>query len=117
MPNQIVYAEDDIMLRRLMIKFLEKSGFQLTAYEDGQELYNDINKGLEYKLLLLDLSLPGRDGEDIAKLAKQKNPDKPVIIMSGYIRNISGADYYISKNNFAFGDLVSKIEELLAVKE
>jgi DNA-binding NtrC family response regulator len=41
--------------------------------------------GKAFSLILLDIKMPGRDGMTLMRQVKQKWPQIPVIIMSGYV--------------------------------
>lgn len=89
---QIVLAEDnpaDVLLVRMALR---DAGLacDLTVLEDGEkavaliERLDENSKAPGIDLLLLDLHLPKRDGEDILRLLRstERNAQTPVIIMT-----------------------------------
>ncbi len=71
---------------------LENEGFFPLVYTNGLEAIEEINNGLEYDIAFVDLSLLNKesnpmyfvDGLEIIRLLKNKNPDKPVYVLSSY---------------------------------
>ncbi|EFK12343.1 response regulator receiver domain protein [delta proteobacterium NaphS2] len=72
---------------------------------------------VQYDLVLLDIKLPDMDGMEILKIAKDRRPEMPVIIMTGYSTLSSavqatklGAAVYLSKP-FTEDELLEAVEE------
>lgn len=71
-----------------------------------------------WDILLLDIAMPGKNVLELIKLAKQKNPQQPILILSMYpedqyaIRMLkSGADGYLTKES-APDQLVAAIRKV-----
>lgn len=101
MEKKILVIEDDKNINDLLRKVLETNHFSVVSAFSGTEgvlLHND-----EICLILLDLMLPGKNGEEIIKELKEKK-DVPVLVMSA-IHDLDkkldlfqlGADDYITK--------------------
>ncbi len=81
-PERIAVIDDTEMVRRIIVRHLERLGFTALQAEDG-------NVGLEVirtqnpALVLCDLRMPNLDGLALLKLVKDEFPDLPVIVMSG----------------------------------
>jgi len=72
---------------------------------NGEEVLNKIWNN-HYDLVLLDISLPGRDGLDVLKQLKCTNPQIPILILSMYpeehyaVRSLrAGASGYLTKQS------------------
>ena len=115
--TDILIVEDNEELGQLIADFLKKEGWTVnwaTSAEDGLLLL-----GKEaYKLLLLDVMLPGKDGfETLSEIRKSRN--LPVLMMSAKTDDDSkilgmeiGADDYVDKP-FSIPVLTSKIKALM----
>ena len=115
--TDILIIEDDKDLGQLISDFLKKEGWTVTlteTAEDGLKLL----EGEAFKLLLLDVMLPGKDGfEALSELRESKN--LPVLMMSAKSDDESrilgvelGADDYVDKS-FSIPVLISKIKALM----
>ncbi|MEM1085999.1 MAG: response regulator transcription factor [Verrucomicrobiota bacterium] len=114
----ILVIEDDPAVRRGVVDALEFAGYRTLEAGDG-------NKGLElalqasYRLLLLDLVMPGRDGFSILSELKKRRAGQPVIILSARgeendrVRGLElGADDYVMKP-FSVRELLARVEAVL----
>lgn len=85
--------------------------------KDGNEAYNKIISG-QFDFVILDISMPGRDGLDILKALKDRNKKVNVLILSVHspaqfaIRALRlGASGYISKDSVP-GELEFAIKKI-----
>ena len=67
MKIKILYAEDDEFTRKFEIRRLKECGFNVSSVEDGQEAWDEYQKG-RYDLLLLDGDMPKMQGEEVMRL-------------------------------------------------
>ena len=113
----ILIVEDNEELGQLIFDFLKNSGYSADWVKSAENALENISKE-NYKLLLLDVMLPGQDGfAALSKIRKEHN--MPVLMMSARTDDESkilgmetGADDYIGKP-FSIPLLVSKIKALL----
>jgi DNA-binding response OmpR family regulator len=119
MPDTtILVIEDDAAIRRGVVDALEYGGYRTLEAGDGtSEL--DLALKANYRLLLLDLVLPGRDGFSILSELKKKRPGQAVIILSARgeendrVRGLGlGADDYVMKP-FSVRELLARVEAVL----
>lgn len=119
MIKTILIIEDDKDINEMLTKLLTNNNYNvLNAYSgtEGILVHND-----NINLILLDLMLPGKNGEEIIKELKNKN-DVPVIVMSA-IQDIEkkvdlfnlGANDYITKP-FHNDELLARIKVQLRDK-
>ena len=113
----ILVIEDDVMINNLLCKVLSDNGYETDSAFDGEE---GINKALakEYEMILLDLMLPKKTGEEVlGEFRKTRNT--PAIVLSAKNEVINriellrlGADDYISKP-FDVDEVILRIEAVL----
>ncbi|SOE20236.1 Response regulator receiver domain-containing protein [Spirosomataceae bacterium TFI 002] len=100
----ILLAEDNNILRKSLCFFLEKNGFLVDQFSNGQEALNSvINK--RYDMVLLDINMPGKSGMEITQHIRTKLLlQVPIIILTS--SNVEqtevdsftiGADEFIAK--------------------
>ena len=110
MSNRILLVEDDVALGQQVVDSLRDAGFEPHWVQDGDDARN--LRPDDYRIIVLDLMLPGTYGMDLLKRYRQKS-EVPVLILSARddtadkIRGLRlGADDYVTKPFFP--------EELLA---
>ncbi|MEG0878084.1 MAG: chemotaxis protein [Oscillospiraceae bacterium] len=124
----ILIAEDSMLLSRMIIEALHRSGYVNTVKTDnGQEAWDYLNEAKisgdpikeHVALLVTDIEMPQMDGHRLTKLVKSDNILKeiPVILFSSLINEEMrikgkdlGADAQISKPEIA--NLVTLIDRL-----
>ena len=98
----IALVEDDKDLNNLIRTYLEKEGYNVVSYYDGESTINNINKDVD--LWILDIMLGDTiSGYDIIKKIREDNPDVPVIFTSARDKDLDeiiglelGSDDYIA---------------------
>ena len=107
----ILYVEDNFHNRRIVRKILERQGYTIYEEEDGIKGFNKLQE-LVPPVVLLDISLPGMDGIEIAKNVKADDELKHIILialtasaMQGDRERFlaAGCDDYLSKPFRAVG--------------
>jgi two-component system, cell cycle response regulator CpdR len=79
----IVFAEDDSAVRGVVIDALSQKGFRVFAASDGHEALR-LLAAHPVDLLLTDIVMPGLDGVQLARKAKQMQPAIKVLFTTGY---------------------------------
>jgi DNA-binding response OmpR family regulator len=116
MAKTILVIEDDNDINNMLQILLRQNGYEVISAYSGTE--GLLVHGENISLILLDLMLPGRSGEDIILELKQKH-NIPIIVMSA-IHDINkkvdlfalGADDYITKP-FHNDELLARIQARL----
>ncbi|WP_209123612.1 response regulator [Alkalihalobacillus sp. BA299] len=118
--NKILLAEDEEVLRMLVVDTLDDEGYTVDEATDGEEAYELIQKN-DYALLLLDFMMPGMTGLEVIEKVRELPEKQNLKIMMLSAKNqqvdkeqvkLAGADYFISKP-FSPMMLVEVIGEIL----
>ena len=83
-PLKILMADDEKELLDIMASRVMKEGYAVIKAYDGEEAWEKIVKESP-DVILLDLTMPKRDGLDVLKQLREKPPStkwQPVIIVS-----------------------------------
>lgn len=114
---RILIVEDDKKLRNELEIFLNNNGYQAHSLETFDNTINDI-LNINPDLILLDINLPGADGQYICKELRKKS-NMPIIIITSRDNELDellsinyGADHYITKP-FNIQILLAKITSIL----
>jgi DNA-binding response OmpR family regulator len=120
MSDLVMVIEDEKEIRDLLQYNLERAGFRVAAFADGE-------RGLEQlfasrpDLVVLDLMLPGRNGLEILREVRGEpaTADLPVIVVTARGAEMDkllgfehGADDYLTKP-FSPRELVARVQALL----
>ncbi len=115
--QKILIIEDDEKLRKELEIFLNNNGYQAESLKTFDNTINDILK-INPNLILLDINLPGVNGEYVCKEIR-KQSDMGIIIVTSKDNELDelisinyGADHYITKP-FNIQILLAKIGALL----
>ena len=104
-PPRILVADDDPVVRSIMIMNLEDEGYQVLEAKDGDEAVWLARRAIP-DLMVLDVMMPGLDGLDVLSILREHEAtaDIPVVLVTARTedRDIldgwkAGAAYYITK--------------------
>ena len=114
----ILVVEDDMDIHNLIREMLEKENYRVLNSYSGTEALMIIEKE-KIDLILLDLMLPGLNGEEIIKKVKKM----PIIVISAKISPedkvnvlLNGANDYITKP-FDTKELLARVKVQLRINE
>lgn len=79
----VLVVDDDDALQSMFKLFLKKAGFSRLVVGTGKDALAALNKQ-RFDLCFLDLQLPDTTGDEIYSTAKEKYPDLPIVIVTGY---------------------------------
>jgi two-component system, NtrC family, nitrogen regulation response regulator NtrX len=82
MPN-ILIIDDERAIRKTLGEILSYEGFKIDEAADGEEGWKYFNEKT-YDAVLCDIKMPKMDGLEFLNKATEKNPDVPVIMISGH---------------------------------
>jgi DNA-binding response OmpR family regulator len=115
---RILIIEDDRKMSEALVSGLEDAGYDIEAASSGEEGFYLVYK-LRPDLLLLDLTLPHRNGLEILKQLRSEGVDMRVLILTSHntvedrVEGLkTGADDYLGKP-FSFPELLARIDALL----
>lgn len=115
--EKILIADDEQLMRQLVIDFLKPEGYEILEASDGKEALEIYDKE-HPDLILLDVMMPGYDGWTVCREIRREST-VPIMMLTAKGEEIDqlfaydlGADEYITK---PFGPkiLVAKIKALL----
>lgn len=101
--KHVFVIDDDANIRQLILRYLEKEGYKVTAFENAEHVFEAFNM-LQPDALVLDIMMPGTmDGLDLCKKIRTVS-QVPIIFVSAKDEAVDriiglelGADDYLSK--------------------
>jgi CheY-like chemotaxis protein len=82
--GKILLVDDDPDVRTLIADVLTGIGYDVTIACNGEEALARLCECVPH-LLVVDFAMPGMNGADVAKAARQSAPDLPILFLSGHI--------------------------------
>jgi DNA-binding response OmpR family regulator len=118
--KNILLAEDDENLGKLLTTFLKAKGFEVELTKNGKSAYELFNNPKHsFDLLILDVMMPEMDGFKLGEEIRLLDKDIPFLFLSAKsmkedkLRGFSvGADDYITKP-FSMEELLARINVIL----
>ena len=114
--GKVLLVDDEPVIRRGLSKWLTNHGYEVDVAEDGEKAVSKL-KEKRYDTAVVDLKLPGMDGLEVLKQAKQECPEVDVIMITGY-GTVGNAIEAIKKGAYNFlckpvlpSDLEKEIED------
>lgn len=115
---KILLVEDDESISKVLKNGLETELFAVDVATDGEE-GSSMARSNDYDLIILDVTLPKRSGQEVLADIRNKGKTVPVLILSIESETDlkvklldGGADDYLNKP-FSFKELMARIRALL----
>ena len=115
---RILLAEDDAQVADMIRQMLDELGYETRRVADAAAALALIDRGVKADVLLSDMVMPGEmGGLDLARAARARRPDLPVLLMTGYSAAASAAaeeDIALLTKPFRLEALSRELTRLLA---
>lgn len=80
---RILVVDDETIVRDSLKDWLEDDGFSVDTASSGEEAVERLGQDA-FGLLLVDIKMPGMDGVEVLRRAKEIAPEMPVIMITAY---------------------------------
>jgi two-component system C4-dicarboxylate transport response regulator DctD len=80
---QVLYIEDDELVRRASVQSLQLAGFEVVGHASVESAAKLINAEFS-GVIVSDIRLPGASGLDLLEQCRERAPDVPVILVTGH---------------------------------
>lgn len=113
----ILVVDDEPTIRIVLAKLLTKRGFAVIEAENGNEALEMVERyASSLRMILLDLTMPQRDGLSTLQELRRQNNTTPVLIISGYyslelIPQLDSLKAQFLSKPFNAQSLMSKVEQ------
>ena len=115
----ILLVEDDAGVRAVTAAMLKELQFTVIEADNGSHALDIVDRQPDIDLLFTDIVMPGMNGFELGRLARERRPQLPVLYATGYAASYTapekGAD--VLAKPYREADLLTKLRVLLtAVK-
>ncbi|MFQ5537788.1 MAG: response regulator [Gemmatimonadota bacterium] len=101
---RVLFVEDAFDQALLVKGFLQEAGgYDVTHSQDGDHAVQ-LLRDREWDVLITDLNLPGTDGFEVIRVAREAHPDLPIVAVTGY----TGAAYHEQALRAGADDVLTK---------
>jgi DNA-binding response OmpR family regulator len=115
---QVLIVEDDRPLAEFLCRSLQEEGYGAEVLDNGEQAAKRVTE-TSFDLILLDLNLPGCDGTEVLRAAREKNASTAILVVTARtglqerVRCLDlGADDVLMKP-FALSELAARARSLL----
>jgi DNA-binding NtrC family response regulator len=121
-PIEVLLVEDDERSRVTVQRFLEDSGYQVTAVPDGEQA-EEAMKTRPFSVAIVDYRLPRRDGITLIKQFKTARPAMPCILITAHgdvqsaVRAMKAGAFQFLEKPIAPNELAALIQEACKKEE
>jgi CheY-like chemotaxis protein len=81
--RRALVVEDEPVVRKLIVKLLEREGFECAPCETGDQAITAIEAG-RFDLVVADKNLPGASGIEVLRRVRRRDLETRVVITTGY---------------------------------
>ncbi|WP_319526255.1 cache domain-containing protein [uncultured Desulfosarcina sp.] len=121
--ERILFVDDEPTQRDLAEDALSRYGYRVTAFSDGVAAMTHFQTNpMAYDILITDMTMPKMTGDKLTRKIRQKRPDIPVILCTGYSEIMDekkaealGIDAFLYKP-VIIGKMLETIREVLERK-
>ena len=82
-PLRILVAEDEPLVKEVILLYLREDGHMVDTAENGVEALNRFEAG-EYDIVVTDHSMPEMNGDQLAVAIKERDPKTVVVLLTGF---------------------------------
>ncbi len=114
---RILLVEDDVSIATGLLSALKRANYSVDWVADGRDAISHLSSA-QFELMVLDLGLPGKNGFEVLKHARDAGLDLSILILSARDASADrvqgldmGADDYLSKP-FDLNELFARIRAL-----
>src|ERR1022692_668786 len=116
--DKILVIEDDLAVQRALRRTFESAGFEVSVVADGA-VAMEAFRAIMPRIVILDLRLPGKSGQDICREIKHEFSSVPILVLSAASDVLDkvllleiGADDYVTKP-FSPRELLARVRAAL----
>ena len=113
----ILLCDDDDDVRRFIGEFLDSAGYTIHEANGPEAALGILEQSAEIDLLIVDYAMPGMNGLETIRQARQRRPGLRPLLITGYAGAVGGGTVGIPllRKPFAPAELARRVAEILAI--
>ena len=116
---EVLVVDDDGGVREITSAMLHELGYGVVEASSGPAALHVLDTGAGIDLMLLDFAMPGMNGVEVARVARERRPDLPILFVTGYADTAvlsEATEDEIVQKPFGEMELAGKVNRLLRRK-
>lgn len=111
----ILVVEDDNIVRMLIVDVLEELEYEVLEADGSEKALKFLQDEIQQiDLMMTDVGLPGMDGRELAKKARELRPALEVLFASGYAESIDVPEgMHMIGKPFSIDQLRDKVKKII----
>jgi len=122
--ERIMVVDDEKDIRDVMVSYLVNFGYTVDVYENGKEAWDAFAREPDkWNIVITDQTMPGMTGMELIPRVREKHPNLPVILCTGYSKllnqqkiNELGVNAYLKKPS-TMGEILKAVRNSLDTPE
>lgn len=116
MAKKILIVDDNPNMSSLLVEMLEVFQYEALRATDGHDALDQIDKLSDIAMVITDMRMPKMSGLELLQTIKDRKPELPVVVISGYSVEESDSDIVKTKADGFLNKpfMMSDIEQLLS---
>ena len=86
MIKRILVIDDEEGIRKLFVRALEDTPYQVDTAESGEKGL-EMQRKVKYSLIFLDLTMPGMNGIEVLREIRMNDKNVPIYIITAFYKN------------------------------
>lgn len=113
---RILMVDDDPLIAMSSVDMLEDLGHEVVEANSGMQALELLTSERPFDLLVTDFSMPGMNGAELSRRARELIPGLPILIATGYAELPEGTDLEISRlgKPYTQDQLATEISKVIA---
>jgi CheY-like chemotaxis protein len=88
LSGRVLFVDDEQMVRETLAEGLVDQGFSVLIAGSGAEALALIDADEVFDVLVTDYAMPSMDGLTLIRQARERRPDLPALILTGYVEQV-----------------------------
>ena len=122
LKTKILIVDDNELLCENLKDILELKGYEVVSVYDGHQAINAVKEN-NFKIVLMDIKMPGMSGIDTLKTLKQIAPELTVIFITAfaddifYKEGLKSGDFEVITKPINIDKFLGRLEEVIKKRE
>ena len=105
--HRVLVVDDDVEMRRLLVKALQSDRREITDAADGEEAIRHLRQNEPFDVIVSDVKMPNADGNAVLNEVVANHPESKVVLITAFGEV---EDYLEAMDNGAFEYLTKPLK-------